>query len=130
MPLIDFSCVDAFGIIVKAATGVKYSTQTCGTCCRHPQAEGFYVPLNAGNQGQIEDELHKHLCEEAYKDINLEAINEILQFPWVTLEVDKSKIDESEEAWLHVTIKDGGDEFSPFRQLKGMQAVFIYGNCD
>jgi hypothetical protein len=40
-----WSLENLYGIIVLAKTGVWYSNQVGGTCCCHPKAEGYYVPL-------------------------------------------------------------------------------------
>ncbi len=32
-------------LVIEAPTGVVYSTQTGGSCCDHPEVEGFIVPL-------------------------------------------------------------------------------------
>ncbi|AUX40429.1 uncharacterized protein SOCE26_018300 [Sorangium cellulosum] len=44
------------GLIIKHASGVLYTNQTCGVCCAQPELEGVFVPLDAEESwlGEVE----------------------------------------------------------------------------
>lgn len=45
-PLVELPEQWTGGLVIEAPTGIVYTTQVGGTCCAHPQAEGFLVPLS------------------------------------------------------------------------------------
>jgi len=48
--IVDFVCY----FIVKAETGVFYTSQSGGVSCQHPEFEGFIIPIG-GNYGLFND---------------------------------------------------------------------------
>lgn len=100
------------GLIIRHPTGARYTNQTCGACCAQPEMEGVFVPfdaeeswlrLNAYFEGpkyrgsgamQGIDEEDADLIESVLRDGRL----------GVPLAVDRSRLKESHEAWVHVLI--------------------------
>lgn len=126
--LIDFACTDVFGLIVSEKTGIRFTTQTGGMCCNHPEAEGFYVPFNGAWHNQFTDEMHKLVCDMYLKGADWDKVDELLK--GYHLRVDRSKAEEAQEAWIPVIIGNEYGEFDPLYRCGGMRAWLIYGNCD
>jgi hypothetical protein len=109
------------GLIVEWPTGVAYSNQTGGTSCLHPEFEGIFIPLRNDYQppdGPMlspENELlayfegPKHEGTGATRgldDEDVEFITGVLT-KWsldTVIEIDRSRMRESHEAWVHVTV--------------------------
>jgi hypothetical protein len=120
-PVIQLSDLEELALIVECDSGVIYTNQAGGTFCMQPKAEGALVPL--GNDCHIEDRLHAFFANPDVPAIGLQpahadALDLILRTPEepfvVTptffLEVDRSRLDDSMEAWLYVTIVACPDE--------------------
>ncbi len=56
-PIISLWHTKGLGVIFLYESGIRFSNQTGGYACLHPEAEGVYVPLNDEMVNQ-EDELH------------------------------------------------------------------------
>ncbi len=114
MPVeIDLYGID-LGVVLARPTGIIYSNQANGVACDHPRLEGAFVPLvthfrdppprhdaalvayfdrRPGNRGHLEPE-----------DADaLDAILAGIQDPFA-LTVDRSRLKDSFEAWVHVVI--------------------------
>ncbi|MGK3996973.1 DUF6210 family protein [Sorangium sp. So ce1024] len=107
------------GIIIQHPSGVLYTNQTCGHCCLQPELEGVYVPFDAeeswlrlnayfegpryGGTGAMHglDDEDAAFIESVLRDGRV----------GVPLVVDRSRLKESHEAWVHVLI-EGEESFS------------------
>ena len=58
-PLIKLWDSVGLGLVIIYPSGVRYTNQTGGTSCWHPQEEGVFVPLRDEMVDQ-EDLLYKH----------------------------------------------------------------------
>jgi hypothetical protein len=113
------------GIILSWPTGIIYTNQTGGTSCFHPEMEGAFVPLrnDCTEEGRIlmspENELWNYFTGPRWRGdgatLGLEAadadfIDDLLRkaklFP--TVRVDRDRLKDSHEAWVHVIV--AGDE--------------------
>lgn len=105
-PLVILDAVPDLGLIVKAPTGVRYSNQAAGYACAHPEAEGYFVPLSArvgrpiaalfelfGGAWECLDATQANAVDDALKQHGLAC-----------LRVDRSMLEQSWEAWVHVII--------------------------
>jgi len=139
------------GVIIEHPTGVFYSNQSGGTGCLHPKIEGIFVPF--GNDVLLDG--HRFISPENdlgsyfegakyggtgatlgidYEDADV--IDAILAKARVDqwIEVDRSRLKESCEAWVFVMIlqdeKDDGlsicSGFGPYPK----RGVLIWGNSD
>lgn len=98
------------GLIVKANTGIIYSNQTGGFSNLHPEMEGFFVPLRT-LFGFRELYAMRTLCPsglDAQDGMDSDTADKL---DWILsrqglkcIRVDRSKLGESWEAWVHVTI--------------------------
>ena len=98
------------GLIVKAPTGVIYSNQTGGFACLHPEAEGFFVPLRTPF-GMRELYALQSICptgfdaDEGLSEAAADKLDWILSRQGLQcIRADRSRLGESWEAWVHVTV--------------------------
>jgi len=101
------------GIIIQHPSGVLYTNQTCGTCCDHPEVEGVFVPFDA-EESWLRLSAHfegpKYRGSGAMRGIDEDDatfIELVLREGrmGVPLVVDRSHLEASHEAWVHVLIK-------------------------
>jgi hypothetical protein len=101
------------GLVIEHASGVLYTNQTCGLCCDHPELEGVFVPFDAeatwsrlaahfmgpkyGGTGAMHgiDEDDAVFIEAVLREGRL----------GVPLVVDRHRLRQSHEAWIHVLIE-------------------------
>ncbi|WP_438018262.1 DUF6210 family protein [Sorangium sp. So ce315] len=128
------------GIIIQHPSGVLYTNQTCGHCCLHPEVEGVFVPFDAeeswlrlnayfegpryGGTGAMHglDDEDAAFIESVLRDGRV----------GVPLVVDRSRLKESHEAWVHVLIEG---EVDPFPLVSGFgpyprRGVLTWPNSD
>jgi hypothetical protein len=95
------------GLIVKAATNVRYTNQTGGFACFHPEVEGFLVPLHT-RFGRRELGALQSACSGYDDGIDTEAADELdavlARLDLKGVHVDRTKLAESWESWIHVTV--------------------------
>ena len=96
------------GLIVKAPTNVIYSNQTGGFSCRHPEVEGFFVPLRTPFGLRELYALQRMKFSDFDEGIDAEtadSLEQMLRHQGLRcIQVDRSKLAESWEAWVHVTV--------------------------
>lgn len=120
-PVIQLYNLEEPALIIEWASGVIYTNQAGGTFCMQPKLEGVLVPL--GNDCNLDDRLTAYFAKTDVPAIGLrpadaDAIDAILRTPVdgfvVTptffVEVDRSRLADSMEAWLYVTIVACPDE--------------------
>lgn len=124
MHKVDLWNSDEVGLIIKHPTGVIYTNQTGGTLCDHMQQEGYYIPLREFRDWW--EDMHKTVCgSRGGWDSKVPLINDLLTYLIIEmdgglLEVDPDCLDDLQEAWIPVRLKDGS----------GRVGVVVYGNCD
>ncbi|MFN0257548.1 DUF6210 family protein [Pedobacter ureilyticus] len=111
------------GLIIEYPSGILFSNQTGGFSCLHPSVEGIYVPLNNDYSEpekrflSPEIDLAKYFEGQKYggsgatKGIDAEdilVITEILKKyslnEVIIVDTNKSKMQQSHEAWIYVKI--------------------------
>jgi hypothetical protein len=130
--VVDLSSFPDIGLIIKAPTGVYYTSQTGGFACEHPQVEGFFVPIRtpvgrsevAALWGRFRGNWHP--LDEAQAD----ALDALLgRFGVQSVRVDRSMLKESKEAWVHIVLT-GNVEAVPLDASTPLKGVFIWPNSD
>lgn len=108
------------GLIVLLETGVNWSNQTGGLACRHPVAEGIFLPL----YGDVPDDTDE-FYDDSGSPYNIERVQRFLIDNLLDdqLEPDPDAT-EVMEAWIPVKIKETCENF------KGMRAIVTYDNSD
>jgi hypothetical protein len=100
-------------LIVPASTGIVYRNQTGGHACLQCEMEGYLVPF-AGEMPTLCGQLLSHFtgpkwggwCSEHIDEETADAIDSILADSWRQdqIIVDRTKLEISWEAWVHVKI--------------------------
>ncbi len=132
-------------LIIPCSTGIVYSNQAGGHSCSQPQAEGFLVPIANGfgpapthdfrspenELGQYFEKLNS--CGASLTELNAAEIETIMHKlpPWRGLMVDRTRLSESLEAWVFVTIKANGIRRMLVDGLKDpIRAILTWTNSD
>jgi hypothetical protein len=123
------------GLIVKARTGVVYTNQCSGLLCTQCEAEGFFVPLQsrAGWRGldvlenlfdAFGGELRPKKADQLDRVLRRLGLNAIRS--------DRSRLEESMEAWVHVIVSGEHALGLPFqsRARDAFEAVLTWPNRD
>ena len=127
---VNLSCVDVFGVVVTAPTGVLYSSQTAGMACNHPVQQGFWVPVAIEGCREFEDLIHDRICSiGGFTSDQMDFLDEALARFGLPLICDRKNAPAGEEAWIPVVITRAG-RYSPFEKLEGRQGILVTGNCD
>ncbi|MBK9266196.1 MAG: hypothetical protein IPM54_41210 [Polyangiaceae bacterium] len=108
------------GLIIRHPSGVIYTNQTRGNCCDQPEMEGVFVPIDAEQTWEKLSDYFtgtKYCGSGAMHGIDEEDamfIESVLRDArvGVPLVVDRSRLEASHEAWVHVVIEGDGDSWS------------------
>jgi hypothetical protein len=133
--IVDLASFPDLGLIVKAPTGVRYTSQTAGLACEHPEVEGFFVPLQtkvgrpevAALQGIFTGDWH------ALSDAKADQLDRALNRHGLSsIRVDRSMLAECKEAWVHVLISTSKSDALPLdTELDhGRKGILIWPNSD
>ena len=135
-------------VIVEWLSGTLYSNQTGGTDCLHPEFEGVLVPLRNrmhpdGSLKSPETELNQHFLDVhagsgatyGLDEDDADFIDNLLQDYRLSqsLRVDRSRLNESHEAWVFAELlADDINEFPIFTGLGPYprKAVLSWTNSD
>ncbi len=137
-PRIQLWNSNGIGLIILFQSGVRYSNQTGGYTCLHPEVEGVYVPLvNEMIDQEAELELYftgpKWLgwCNEGIDCETSDYIEEVLQkSPYSRgITVNRDRLKESHEAWIYVRLPQGA-ELNEFVGFEGTEAILTWENSD
>jgi hypothetical protein len=129
------------GLIVAFPSGVTYSNQAGGFACFQPELEGIFIPLR--NDCLVEGNellspavgLEEYFTGEKWRGAAMHGIDEedadfidaLLQSHRLShcLKVDRTRLDESSEAWIHVEV--GADEAGEIPIFSGLGPYPRYG---
>lgn len=136
---------DGLGLIIDFPSGVIYSNQAGGHACLQPEMEGIFAPLsNDAWPISPTDELVPYFTGDKYRGSGATSgideedaafIERILRKhrPNDDIKVDRTKLRESYEAWIHVEVLDNGsgsnEEFPGFGPYP-RSAVLTWPNSD
>lgn len=123
-------------LIVKAATNVIYTNQTGGFACWHPEVEGFLVPLHT-HLGMRELESLRSLfgsdCDDGIDSEIADQLESMLaRLGLKGICVNRSKLAESWESWIHVTLSGDLGYKVPLEGARPerLEAVLTWPNSD
>ncbi len=138
MKIVTLDGLTQAALIIPCTTGVFYLQQCGGTQCLQRQLEGVLVPVNYDYL--LKD--HSHSLEyrlmSLFEGVNpwridqgiAAQIQQMLDSTPFTrdIKIDFGRLDESEEAWLHVTVAGAlADTLSGFGEV---HAVLTWPNSD
>ncbi len=140
-PIIQLWEFSGMGLIVAWPSGVRYSNQTGGYACLYPELEGVFAPLAAPVLDQ-QAWLRKFFTGRkwrgnCYKGIDEETANFIDSVLIESsrteiLRVNRERLADSHEAWVHVLILEGrGDvDLRLAHGFAGARGVLTWQNSD
>lgn len=130
-PLVELWESEAYGAIVPCSSGVRWTNQTGGAHCAHPEAEGVFVPLaeidiSAGSaialdqwdRAYSKDLVTQWLADQPAEDLFTAA--DSFDGPFG-------------EAWLPVIVRDDVEEMRmpvALRPFIGRLVILTYPNSD
>lgn len=140
-PKIDLYLNQA-GVIILFKSGVIYQNQTCNTACMQRCEEGILLLVcYAYLVAALPEPLYLCPIESGLKKMEwgpVEGIDEkraseiddLLQSesPTKHITVDRSRLNESEEAWVYVTLEPG--EYGFYQGFGSCKGVLVWGNSD
>jgi len=133
--LVDLDAFPDLGLIVKAPTGVRYTSQVAGFACEHPQVEGFFVPLRT-KIGRPELATLSGIFRGDWSSLGVaeaERLDAALtKHGFSSIQVDRAMLSESKEAWVHVLVSSSDFEGVPLRIVTAQKArgILIWPNSD
>ena len=107
--MIDISQYGGIGLILLAQTGVFYTTQAEGMACSHPKAEGVFVPIPVKPGAQeiwVLQQCFRGELGPISKDSAEIVDRTFKRNGHVYLKVNRARLNESYEAWIHVLVDD------------------------
>lgn len=132
------------GLIIKAKTGIVWTTQAGGVNCLQPECEGLFVPF--GNDLDLDHKLISldrtlfELFLVGYRGTTWaepfeRALAEYAATHWrpfAGIELDRSRLADSVEAWVHVIYRPAAEDFRLFEGLgePPFEAVLTWTNGD
>jgi len=150
LPLIYLYEVPGLSLILKWPSGFAYATQTGGFACLQSWAEGILLPLGPRGQERLDERFGEGRTKyDGYCWNGIDADDaDWLDFVLTHLEpghnwgplitVDRSRLADSWEAWVHVRIgphperepaPPGGDSW-PFHGIPAQEAILTWENSD
>jgi hypothetical protein len=120
MPVVRLYDHVGTALVLEWPSGIRYSNQTMGTTCFQPSIEGVLVPI--GNDVAMdtnallsaENALYDYFVREhrgtgavrGISEHDADVIDGVLakNFAFAGVRVDRSRLTDSHEAWIHVTI--------------------------
>lgn len=133
--IVDLDAFPDLGLIVKAPTGVQYTSQVAGFACEHPVAEGFLVPLRT-RVGRPELATLWGLFRGAWTSLDEEQAGRLdralRKHGFTSISVDRTLLSESKEAWVHVVLSEVEIESVPLKIDPGQAAlgILVWPNSD
>jgi Family of unknown function (DUF6210) len=133
--IVDLSEFPDLGLIIKLPTDIRYTSQTAGFACEHPEVEGVFVPLRT-RVGRPELATLSGMFRGAWNSLgdhqadSLDAFLKRCDFQRIC--VDRSKLTESTEAWVHVTVSGIEEDAVPLAidSSEILYGILVWPNSD
>lgn len=131
-PFIELFDFYGIGLIVSFPSGVIYTNQVGGFGCFHPEIEGVFVPLEIEHK-KILFALQQHFGGDwnHIKDSDADVIDKLLRSDdFDFIKVDRTKLEESFEAWIYVDIEQQSSELQLLNGFGNTKGVLTWMNSD
>ena len=149
-PIIRLYASWGLGLIIEYPSGVMYSNQVGGFSCLHPELEGVFIPLFDELKGEHQETQLLNFftgnkwmgnCARGIDAETADFVDEVLIQSVATdvLRVDRQKLAQSCEAWVHVKIGEHIDtdlrnttqyKLSSLSSFYGKKGVLTWANSD
>jgi hypothetical protein len=113
-------------LIIEDSDGVRYQNQAGGVVCAQPEMEGVLCPLGIDAVSQKRIQLLPYTGGIQGISVQIaDEIDAVLASRPATrfLKVDRTKLEESWEAWVHVVVDSPEDSGEPERDGGGADAA-------
>ncbi len=137
-PIVLLYELQGIGIIIPWPSGVVYQNQTGGYACYQHQLEGILVPLE-GESADFYQKLNDFFfhgkwagwCNDGIDEETAELIEETLRRNpgYEAIRVDRTKLEESHEAWVHVAVEDPS-AIGLLGGFESFKAILTWPNSD
>lgn len=136
-------------LLIEYPSGVRYSNQVGGHSTNHPFIEGFIVPLSTGGSAQnIENlcPLAVELFEYFFRgpkwkgncylgrmdEETADALDTLFKKykPTQHILVNRNRLYDSCESWVHVTLHYPDEKYSLFKDLPFKRGILTWPNSD
>jgi hypothetical protein len=138
-PLLELSEYSGIGLIIEYSSGVRYTNQTGGYACLHPEVEGVFVPLTHPQFSQ-QEELERFFtgpkwgghCYASIDEETADFLDSVFSgnFRTQALKVNRAKLAESHEAWIHVTVSPDGEASEMWSGFCNALGIVTWENSD
>jgi hypothetical protein len=132
------------GLIIKAKTGIVWTNQAGGVSCLQPECEGLFVPYGNdlsfdGKLISLEStlfEVFQKADEQTWVQLFERALASYAAAHWAPfreIELDRSRLRDSVEAWVHVIYRPTPESYPPLVEGLGeppFEAVLTWSNSD
>ena len=136
LELLEYSGI---GLIIEYSSGVWYTNQTGGYACLHSEVEGVFVPLTREQFSQ-QEELENYFtglkwgghCYESIDEETADFLDSVFagNFRTQALKVDRAKLAESHEAWIHVIVSPDGQLSEMWSGFHNAPGIVTWENSD
>lgn len=102
--------LSAAALIVSSSGGFLYGNQVAGTSCQQRDFRGYLLPID--EDGFLQREFTAHFCGPKWKgecddgidESTASLLDELLMKRAPFVSVDRTRLDNCVEAWVHVTV--------------------------
>jgi hypothetical protein len=128
--IIDLSWFGNVGLVINRSSGVFYANLAAGYACKNPEMEGVFYPLRVkpGKSELFSLQQHFRGSWEHIEKPDADFVDKVLRRNGHEyVRVDRAKLADSYEAWVHVSILSDTSDLSGFAPCNG---VLIWPNSD
>ena len=130
------------GLIILQSSGAFYTHEIGGYGCHPAQAEGVFVPLHRDPDDDQERLLTDHFtgtkwngwCNAGIDEETAGYVDQVLSLSPETsyLTVDRTRLAESEEAWIYVDVHEPAElsAHAPIHGFGECKGIFVWSNSD
>jgi hypothetical protein len=138
-PLLDLLWFDGLGLIIEHPSGVRYTNQTGGYACHHPEVEGAFIPIpdHRSEQAYVLKKFFtgpkcKGWCYDGIDEETARFVDKVLGQSRHTqsLQVNRAKLAESQEAWIHVTVRSDQEPSELWSGFENAVGIITWENSD
>lgn len=123
--------LEQLALIIKMNTGVIYSNQAGGYACLQPAIEGILSIIDDDTKSIINKLSLMTINKTSLKVEDAEELDEFFHSNEGVnhLKIDRNKIQESMEAWIHVLI-DHKKDYSTLKGFNESEGILTWNNSD
>ncbi len=138
-PVVSLDFIGGLGLIIQVPSGVLFTSQVGGVATLFPRIEGIFVPLIEERMDH-QSLLRAHFigpkwrgqCYAGIDQDDADVVDRVLSLSFQTagITVDRSRLADSCEAWIYVTITDQTDDHLPYAGFGSCKGVLTWINSD